>query len=517
MAGMVIMKENDQKENGREILSAVKVSKSFNSVEVLHSVNFHLKRGEVHGLVGQNGAGKSTLMKIISGVYLKDEGEIFIQGKKAEYHTPGEAANFGVAMVFQEFSLIPSMTVADNIFLTREPRKNLFVDQKELNKRALTLLKEHNVKINPKLDLSMLAVGKKQIVEIAKALSHNADILIMDEPTASLSSTEIQSLYKVIRKLKNDGISIVFVSHHLNEIMEICDRVTVIRDGDVVLLDEVKKLSLNQIISALVGKKLINKKILHKQKEKSEATLLELKGLYLEGKYNNINFRLYSGEILGIAGVLGSGRSEILKTIYGILAYDAGEILVRGRKAKINHPSDAIKQRIVYVPEDRRNQGVIYGQSVRMNILLSIWNRITRAFLIRENEGEKIVNRFINKLDIKTTNIDQFIERLSGGNQQKVVLAKSLSSEPQILLLDDPTVGVDIGTKRDIAKIIKQIADSGNGVIFVSSEFEELTELCDRILILQRGRIIDEIERAQSSGIDEAMLLHAVQGTQVTQ
>ena len=197
------------------------------------------------------------------------------------------------------------------------------------------------------------------------------------------------------------------------------------------------------------------------------------------------------------------------------MAYDAGEILVRGRKAKINHPSDAIKHRIIYVPEDRRNQGVIYGQSVRMNILLSIWDRITRAFLIRENEGEKIVNRFINKLDIKTTNIDQFIERLPGRNQQKVVLAKSLSSEPEILLLDDPTVGVDIGTKRDISQMIKQIADSGNGVIFVSSEFEELTELCDRILILQRGRIIDEIERAQSSGIDEEMLLQAVQGDTV--
>lgn len=509
------MNENDQKENGREILSAVKISKSFNSIEVLHSVNFYLKQGEVHGLVGQNGAGKSTLMKIISGVYSKDEGEILIRGKKVEYRTPGEAAQFGVAMVFQEFSLIPSMTVADNIFLAREPKRGLFVDESELYARVNLLLKELDVETDPKSDLFQLSVGKKQIIEIAKALSHNADILIMDEPTASLSNTEIQLLYKTIRKIKNDGKSIVFVTHHLNEIMEICDRVTVLRDGDVVLSDEVKKLSLNRIISAIVGKKFTKKTILRDQKEKNKTTLLELKGLFSEGKYENISFKLHSGEILGIAGVLGSGRSEILKTVYGILTYDAGEILVRGRKVKIKHPSDAIKQGIVYVPEDRRNHGVIYGQSVRMNMLLPIWKRITRIFLIQEDQGEEIVNRFIKKLDIRTPNNDQLIELLSGGNQQKVVLAKSLTSEPQILLLDDPTVGVDIGTKRDIYQMIKQIADNGNGVIFVSSEFEVMAEICDRILILQRGRIIDEFKKAQSMEINEEILLYAVQGNKV--
>jgi len=509
------MKENERKENGREILSVVNVSKSFNSIEVLHSVDFHLKQGEVHGLVGQNGAGKSTLMKIISGVYSRDKGKILIRGKKAEYHTPGEAAYFGIAMVFQEFSLIPSMTIADNIFLTREPKNGFLVNESELNERANLLLKELDVEIDPKMDLSLLSVGKRQIVEIAKALSHDADILIMDEPTASLSNIEIQSLYKIIRKLKNNGISIVFISHHLNEIMEICDRVTVLRDGDVVLSDEVDSLSLNQIISAIVGKKFTRNTISRDQKEKSRSILLELKGLFSEGKYENINLKLHSGEILGIAGVLGSGRSEILKTVYGILTYDAGGIFIRGRKVKIYHPSDAIKQGIVYIPEDRRNHGVIYGQSVRMNMLLSIWKRITSIFLIQENQGEKIVNRYIKKLDIKTPNNDQLIELLSGGNQQKVVLAKILTSEPEILLLDDPTVGVDIGTKRDISQMIKKIADNGNGVIFVSSEFEELAEICDRILILHRGRIIDEIEKVQSVEINEEMLLRAVQGDKV--
>ncbi|HEY60288.1 MAG TPA: sugar ABC transporter ATP-binding protein [Anaerolineae bacterium] len=494
------------------ILSTLGIHKSFNSVEVLHGVEFNLRKGEIHGLVGKNGAGKSTLMKIVSGVYTRDEGRILIKGKEVDYDTPVGAMANGIAMVFQEFSLIPTMTVAQNMFLTREPMKGMFIDEDQSYSGAVGIFQELKIIIDPNIELSQLSVGKRQIVEIAKAISQNASILIMDEPTSSLSSVEIQSLFTLIRRLKEEDISIIFVSHHLNEVMDICDRVTVIRDGKIALSDKTSMLNLEKIVSAMVAKKITKYKLQSKQKIKRTHPLLEANSISSKSRFSNVTIKLYPGEILGIAGVMGSGRTELLKSIYGILRLDKGKILIKGNRVNITHPAQAIEMSIIHVPEDRRKNGVIYGQSLRMNVLLPIWKKLSKKFIIQENRGKVIVEKLIHELDIKTPNIDQLVERLSGGNQQKVVFAKSLSSEPNILLLDDPTVGVDIATKKEIAQIIRRIAGKGNGVIIVSSEMAELAELCDRILVLRRGKIIQEIDNMPEKKVTEEMLLRAIQG-----
>lgn len=489
-------------------LEVFHATKSFNDNEVLHDVNFNIKPGEVHGLVGQNGAGKSTLMKIINGVYTKDKGEIYVRGKRADYDSPKAASQYSIGMVFQEFSLIPSMTVAQNIFLSHEPRNGFLTDDAVANKRAAQIFDELEVIIDPHALVENLPVGEQQIVEIAKALSRNASILIMDEPTASLTSNEIESLFTIIRKLKKEGISIIFVSHHLNEVMDICDRITVLRDGKIVLSDITSTLTIEQVIAEMVGKKLAEKE----RKKKAihlENPLLEIDKLGLGSKYRNIDLKLFRGEIVGIAGVMGSGRSEILKSIYGILKPDSGRFKMRGKTISIRNPSDAIKNGIIYVPEDRRNNGVILGQSLYMNILLPVWKRIRTVFLINDRKGRKMAGSFSEDLHIKATSIDQLMEHLSGGNQQKAVFAKCLAVEPTVMLLDDPTVGVDIGTKKEIANIIRMVAERGNGVILVSSEMEELLELCDRILILRQGEIIEELKDVKN--VTEEFLLHSVQ------
>lgn len=494
--------------NATYSLEVFHATKSFNENEVLHDVNFNIKPGEVHGLVGQNGAGKSTLMKIINGVYTKDKGEIYVRGKLADYDSPKAASQYSIGMVFQEFSLIPSMTVAQNIFLSHEPRNGFFTDDAVANKKAAEIFEELEVLIDPHAPVETLPVGEQQIVEIAKALSRNASILIMDEPTASLTGNEIESLFTIIRKLKKEGISIIFVSHHLNEIMDICDRITVLRDGKIVLSDATNNLTIEQVIGEMVGKKLAEKE--HEKKNiHLENPLFEVNNLSLENKYKNINLKLFQGEIVGIAGVMGSGRSEILKSIYGILKPDSGRFKIHGKTAAIKNPSDAIKAGIIYVPEDRRNNGVILGQSLYMNILLPVWKRIRTVWLINDKQGRKIAGSFSEDLRIKATSIDQLMGHLSGGNQQKAVFAKCLAVEPTVMLLDDPTVGVDIGTKKEIANIIRMVAERGNGIILVSSEMEELLELCDRILILRQGEIVDELKDVKN--VTEEFLLHIVQ------
>ena len=497
------------KEKNKTALSVFNIHKSFNQVEVLHGIDFNLNIGEIHGLIGQNGAGKSTLVKIINGIYKKDKGSILIRGKEVNYDTPLGAKQNGIAMVFQELSLIHSMKVYENIFLNREPCKGFITDDKAAYKNSIELFSQLGVEINPISMVSELTVSKQQIVEIVKAFSLNPSILIMDEPTAALSSGEIKYLFSILNRLKKENVSVIFVSHHLNEIMEICDRATVIRDGKVALSDNTVNLSLNKIISAMVG----NKKIYDYKKSKSninkEMPLLEVNNI--SGKiFKDISFNLYPGETLGIVGLMGSGRTELLQTIYGILQIDKGQIKINGKNVKINNPSTAIKLGIFYVTEDRRRYGVIYGQSVYLNILLPMWNKITKGFFILDNKGKQIVNQLVGRLNIVTPHIHHPIEQLSGGNMQKVVFAKGLSSKPRILLLDEPTMGIDVGTKADIAKIIQDTANEGSGVIIVNSEMEEIAKLCDRILVLSKGRIIEEITEAQGKKLTEEILLQEI-------
>jgi len=506
--------QKSQKNKSEIVLAAKGIKKSFNKVEVLHGVDFNLIRGEVHGIVGQNGAGKSTMMKIINGVYTRDEGNLLINDEEVNYDTPIGASAHGISMVYQEFSLVPSMTVSENLFLAQEPLHGPFIDTKFAYQKAVRLFSELEMDINPQELVSRLPVGERQVVEIAKALSRDSSILIMDEPTASLSNVEIQSLFKVIRRLKKEGISIIFVSHHLNEVIEICDRVTIIRDGEVALNDEVAHLKLENIISAMIGHKYHRNIAKRKLSVVRNQSVLEVTHLTLFNHYQDISFNLYSGEVLGIAGVLGCGRSELLKTLYGILPSDEGKIKLNGHEIKIIHPAQALTNGIIHVPEDRRKNGVLGGLSVRSNILLPIWNRLSRYGFIQEKKGSDLVNKLVIDLKIKTTNYDQLVRRLSGGNQQKVVFAKSLTTQPKILLLDDPTVGVDVGTKEDIAQIIRSLANQGNAIILVSSEMEELADLCDRILIIQKGRIKRIIDCFQEKDINEEYLMNAIQSNQ---
>jgi len=493
------------------LLSVKGIRKSFNDVEVLHGVDFDLNPGEIHGIVGQNGAGKSTLMKIINGVYSRDGGEVYIQGSSVALGSPVKANQLGVAMVFQEFSLIPTLSVADNMFLTREPLKNRFIDKKKMHRKAKQVFDQLDIDLDVTRTVGKLAVGTKQVVEIAKALSQDAKILILDEPTASLSSVEIDSLFNFLKKLKNEGIGIVFVTHHLDEIIEICDRVTVIRDGEVALSDLIDQLSLKDIIKAMIGKELTSQQESLKKTINYENPLLQVKDLSITEKLDNISFTLYQGEILGIAGVLGSGRSEILKAIYGLLRYSSGKIMINGEVVNFKHPMAAIDSGCFLVPEDRREEGIIAGQSLHFNILLPIWRRLKKFFFIQEKESRIISKKYVSDLDIVTTGIQQKLGRLSGGNQQKVVFAKSLATGPKILLLDDPTVGVDIGTKSEIAAIIRNITAEGNSAIFVSSEMKEMADLCDRILVLRRGKIVNEIDNSNKI-ITEERLMQEIQG-----
>jgi ribose transport system ATP-binding protein len=497
--------------SGPPVLEMRDIRKGFDGVEVLHSVDLVVRAGEIHGLVGANGAGKSTLMKILNGVYTADTGRIVIEGQDVAYGDPTGARAHGIAMVFQEFSLVPTMTVAQNLFLAREPRRaGVLIDDALAEERTRQVFAQLGVDIAPRTMVESLPVGRRQLVEIAKALSTDARILILDEPTASLSHTEIEILFGLVRRLRDRGIAVIFISHHLQELIALCDRVTVLRDGVVALAERLDLVTLGDIITAMVGTR-AGAVATRDAPEPLGEPVLEVDGLAWEDRLRDVTFTLHRGEILGVAGLLGSGRSELLTSLFGIRRPDGGTVLLHGRPVAFRNPGDAIRAGMSLVPEDRRRQGVLPDESIRMNVLLPIWARLAGAGWIDDRRGRSIVTDLVQRLQVRMTGIEQVVRRLSGGNQQKVVVAKSLSSEPAILLLDDPTVGIDVQSKRDLATAIRRIAAGGSGVLLVSSEFEELAALCDRVLVFRRGAIVGELDRRRGDDISEASLLHAVQ------
>ncbi len=487
------------------------ISKSFFGNRVLEDVSFELRGGEVHALIGGNGAGKSTLMKILQGVYTPDEGEIEVNGSDVEIRSPQDARALGIGMIFQEFSLIPTLTVAQNIFLGHEPRGvGGLIDDRESARRARAILTEMGEAIDPGVNVADLSTGYWQLTEIAKALSEDARVLIMDEPTSSLTAAESTALFALIRRLQERGISIIYISHRMEEIFQITDRISVLRDGRHILTDETAHLAMGQVIDAIVGKTMEQAFVWQeRQVDRTAAPLLEVRHLSAGGRLHDISFTLYPGEILGVAGLMGSGRTEMARAIFGIDPLERGELFVHGQRVAIRSPRDAIAAGISLVPEDRRSQGLVLDHSVRENIVLPMLRRLAQGGLIDDRRGDEVAASLVANLSVKTPSLDTVARLLSGGNQQKVVIGKWLAMEPEVLIMDEPTAGVDIQAKTEILGLIRQLADSGKGVIVISSEPAELLAVSDRLLLLRDGRLVREMDRKAITTEEE--LHHAIQ------
>jgi len=495
----------------QNVLEMRGIEKAF-AVPVLKGVDFSLKQGEVHALVGGNGAGKSTLMKIMTGVYSKDAGDIFVRGNKADINHIHDAKDYGIAMIFQEMSLVQTMSVAENIFLGQEVLKNGFCDTAFMTEKAAEVLEDLGIQVNPLAKVGELSVGLGQMVEIAKAVSKDAKILVLDEPTASLSDSEIKQLFRMIRNLKKKGVSMVYISHRMNEILEIADSITILRDGNVVHTGKVFGITMDEIIGYVIGGSSSNNQFVWKEREynREGPDLLTVEHLKVNDWINDISFSLKSGEILGLAGLMGSGRTEILETLFGVRKKEAGIIKLAGKAIIHKGSKSAVDSGLALVPEDRRRQGLILDHSVKENTILPKIKKIAKnKFFIDEKTANSIVEENIKKLNVVTDGIHKRINLLSGGNQQKIVIAKWLNMNPLVMMLDEPTAGVDIGAKGEIIELIRQFADAGKGVIFVSSELAELMAVSDRIITLYSGKITGEIERKGIKSEEE--LQYAIQ------
>lgn len=487
------------------------IEKSFGTNPVLKNVDFSVTVGEVHALAGENGAGKSTLMKILQGVYQKDAGEILVSGQVTEIEDTFAARRAGIGMVFQEFSLIPSLTVAQNIFLTNEPTKFGLIDDAKAKALALGIFKEMEVEVDPSRTVESMPTALWQLTEIAKALAQNAKVLIMDEPTASLAKHEAEGLFALIERLKAKGIAIVYISHRMDEIYRIADRITVLRDGSRVLTESLKKVSPEQIVEAIVGRKSAAH-LVHKSRADKIASkiALDVKNLSSGPKLQNVSLQLRRGEILGLAGLMGSGRTELVNTLFGILKPTSGTISINGKLVDISSPKRAIDNRIALVPEDRRSQGLVLDHPVTENLTLPLLDDLKSSGLLSKKKIAVKSKEIIDQFDIKLAHPSIRVSSLSGGNQQKVVIGKWLGTNPEILLMDEPTAGVDIGTKSEILDLVRRIADSGKSVILVSSELPELLSVSDRILVLKDGHVSKSLNRDEIPS--EEFLQLAIQG-----
>ncbi|MEY3908463.1 MAG: hypothetical protein RLZZ90_370 [Actinomycetota bacterium] len=472
------------------------IEKSFGSNPVLKNVDFSVKVGEVHALAGENGAGKSTLMKILQGVYGKDAGTIQVAGKDVEITDTFAARKAGVGMVFQEFSLIPTLTVAQNIFLTNEPTKYGLISDSKAKVMAAELFEEMQVSVDPSATVEHLPTALWQLTEIAKALAQNAKVLIMDEPTASLAKHEAEALFALIERLKAKGIAIVYISHRMDEVYRIADRITVLRDGVRVLTESLKDLTPVQIVEAIVGRKAAaHLEHLDRSDKITNEVVLEVDNLSSGTKLNGVSFSVKKGEILGLAGLMGSGRTELVNTIFGVTKADTGTIKINGIVTNISSPREAIKNRIALIPEDRRSQGLVLDHPVTENLTLPILDSLKSNGLLSNKKILAKSQEIIDLFAVKAAQPSIRVGSLSGGNQQKVVIGKWLATDPSLLMMDEPTAGVDIGTKSEILDLVRAIADSGKSVILISSELPELLAVSDRVIVLKDGRVLKTLNR----------------------
>jgi ribose transport system ATP-binding protein len=465
------------------------ISKSFGPVKVLEQVDFDLRAGEMHALMGENGAGKSTLMKILTGIYQKDQGTITVKGNEVSFNAAKEAEQAGISVIHQELNIIPYLTVAENMFLG----KNLtygstgILKTKEMNQKTKEYLDRLGVKIDPSVEAGSLSVGQQQMIEIARAVATNSEVLIMDEPTAALTDREIDILFKVIDGLRKDGVGIVYISHRMEEIFQMCDRITVLRDGKSIGTKDIKDTNFEEIVKMMVGRELGER--FPQRNTVTGEEKLRIENFTSNDAFKDVSFSVKSGEILGVAGLMGAGRTEIMEALFGKRRLNSGSIFIDGKKAKINRPHDAIGYGIGFITEDRKDEGLVLGLSVGENLSLTNLKRISQNGILNSKKETQFVETMIQKLRVKTSGKEQLVKSLSGGNQQKVVFGKWLGIEPKVLILDEPTRGVDVGAKKEIYQIMNELTEKGVAIIMVSSELPEILGMSDRIMVIHEGKV----------------------------
>ena len=485
------------------------VSKRFPGVKALDGVSLDVRWGEIHALAGENGAGKSTLMKILSGEYSADSGIITLQGRQVRIEGPLMAQELGISIINQELSLIPELSVAQNIYLGREPIKGFtgLIDWQDVNAQAGRYLDKLKLDVAPTTQVMELSIAQQQMVEVAKALSLNANLIIMDEPTSALTDKESKILFDLIRELSNQGIAVIYISHRMEEIMQLAHRVTVFRDGCYIATKEIAETSIDEIIHLMVGRKLHHDSPVEVSGTGPE--LLRVDNLSTKTKLKAISFSLQEGEILGISGLVGAGRTEIARAIFGIDSTDEGAIYLDNRQVKIRSPKDAIRAGIGFVPENRKEQGLLLNMTVSDNLTINILEELSRLLLIDRKRALAVAKEYIDKLKVKTPGPLEQTANLSGGNQQKIVIAKWLTTNPRIMILDEPTRGIDVGAKQEIYSLIQNLASSGIGVIIISSELPEILRLSNRILVMSQGEIAADLTRQEAS---QDIIMHYATG-----
>lgn len=484
------------------------INKTFGPVKALVDAELVVESGTIHGVVGQNGAGKSTIIKILAGIFKRDSGQVSVFGRSLESITPASIEAEGVHFIHQDRLLVPTATVAEAIFLRNEPKFGPFINNRQMRRRSAELIKHYfDVEIDPTTLISELSTAQQKIVQITRALAHEAKVLVLDEPTAALVNREVESLFALLRRLKDDGLAIIFISHYMAEIEEICDVVTILRNGSNAGVVEPREVGIKKIVELMTDRD--TSEMYPRRDVEIGEPVLSVRDLALAGHYEGVSFDLHAGEIVGLTGLLGSGDKEVMKTLFGQVAPDAGQIVFKGEAQNFRSPVDAVRNGIAKIPEDRRAHGVAIGLSVGENISLASLGRVSRRGFVDRSTEAREIDGLIAELDIKTPTRETLVRNLSGGNQQKVVVAKWLSCNSQAYLMDEPTVAVDVGAKVEIYSLMNRLASEGKALIFVSSDLEEVTEMCDRVLVIYRGRITGEFKRGE---IDPDRLLAFASG-----
>ncbi|WP_066043357.1 sugar ABC transporter ATP-binding protein [Herbiconiux solani] len=474
------------------------VAKSFGAVVALSSGSLALRKNSIHALVGENGAGKSTLVKIIAGLYQRDSGDLLLEGDSVDFKSTAESKGAGIAVIYQEPTLFPDLSVTENIFMGRQPTNRFGrIDRKAMRAEAVGLFERLGVRIDPDRPAEGLSIADQQIIEIAKAISLDAKVLVMDEPTAALSGVEVDRLFAVARSLRDEGRALLFISHRFDEVFDLCDTITVMRDGAYISTDPTTAVTVDEIVRRMVGRDVTE--LFPKQETTIGPTVLEVRGLTQPGVFHDISFDLHSGEILGLAGLVGAGRSEVVRAVFGVDRYQSGSVSIKGRPVPPNSPTAAMNLGIALVPEDRRKQGLVLESSVARNTTMAIRRQLSKLGILTSGAENGSARIWDSRLEVKTNALDTEAGTLSGGNQQKVVLAKWLATNPTVLIIDEPTRGIDVGTKSEVHRLLSELAGQGMAILMISSELPEVLGMADRVLVMREGRITAEIPREDAT------------------